>query len=74
MSNNKVKDQASYELVQQLLEVEAGLSDWEVSFAESIVRQLEDGLVLTDKQKAKLEDVLDRLNSDGSEDAFEYED
>lgn len=74
MSNDKIKDPSSYKLVQQLLDIEAGLSDWEVSFAESVVQQLEEGSVLTDKQKAKLEDVLDRVTADGGADEFAYDD
>lgn len=59
--NPKVKDKGSYKQVQDLLDLESGLSSWEVGFIESIVRQLEDGVLLTEKQKDKLSDIEERL-------------
>lgn len=57
----KVKDKGSYKQVCELLDLEQGLSDWEVGFIESIVEHLEQGSLLTEKQKAKLEDIQDRV-------------
>lgn len=40
----------AYKQVLEILNLEEGLSDWEVGFAEDIVRKLEAGGLLTDKQ------------------------
>jgi hypothetical protein len=44
--------------VNLLLDVEEGLSDWEVNFAESLNRWLRNNEELTKKQRAKLHSIL----------------
>jgi hypothetical protein len=46
-------------LVQRLLDVERGLSEWEMIFADSAVRCLEFNDRLTKKQIAKIEEILE---------------
>ena len=67
---SKVKDQGSYKQVCALLDLDRGLTDWEVGFIESIVEHLERGSLLTEKQKNKLEDIQDRVDgrSDNDDD------
>jgi hypothetical protein len=50
-------------LVEELCEIEDGLTPWEVQFVESIARQVNDfGIGLTDKQWAKAMAILERLD------------
>ena len=37
------------------------LSEWEDGFARSLLRALDDGAILTLKQKAKLDEVMERV-------------
>lgn len=55
-----VNDKTGYEKVSDLLDIDEGLSEWEIDFAESVVKQLEDGRQLTEKQKSKLDQILDK--------------
>jgi len=49
-------------IVRMLLDVEEGLSDWEVRFVESLGRWVfDEGRQLTDRQRAKVDEVLVRL-------------
>lgn len=45
--------------INDLLEMEEGLSPWEVEFVESVSHQFNDGPDLTDKQVAKLHEIWD---------------
>lgn len=49
------------ELAAELLEVEEGLSDWEVEFVESVHSQLEQGRELTERQIEKLEQIWQKI-------------
>lgn len=64
-NESKVADKQSYAKVLALLDVESGLSDWEVNFAESVVKQLEAGNLLTATQRNKLEEILLRTEEEG---------
>ena len=44
------------------LEIEGGLSGWEIDFLESIDKQEAAGRVLTEKQREKLDDILRRFD------------
>lgn len=49
-------------MVQALLDVDRGLTEWEVRFAESLGRQVFDRLnTLTDRQRAAVRRILDRI-------------
>lgn len=48
-------------LVQELLDIEEGLTDWEVEFAESVSRWLDTRERLTDAQRRKVEAILARI-------------
>lgn len=50
---------------------ERGVSTWETMFLESTRRQLEHGRPLTDKQRAKLQEIRDGQLSKGVDDAGE---
>lgn len=55
------KDQAFCKrIVGDLLELEEGLTEWEIDFLESLSSQLEEGRTLTERQK----EVLDRVYED----------
>lgn len=41
------------------------LSDWEAQFIESLQKQREYGKALSEKQKAKLDDVFERASNGG---------
>lgn len=41
------------------------LSDWEMGFVESITSQVENGKALTEKQRAKLDQVFERVSNKG---------
>lgn len=45
------------ELVDALCEIESGLTEWEVEFVESLANQLDQGRALSDRQRAKAEQV-----------------
>ncbi len=48
------------DLVQQLCDIESGLSDWEVGFVESVAAQvLDDGGWLSAAQREKALEILD---------------
>ena len=49
------------DLVNELLEAESGLTDWEVEFAESLSRWLESHHDLTKKQRDRAEAVAWKL-------------
>lgn len=50
------------ELVEQLLDVESGLTEWEVDFIDNLGRQVIDQQrELSEKQRAKAEQIRDRL-------------
>lgn len=46
--------------INDLLDLEDGLSDWELTFIESVNDQLDHGAVLTEKQTAKLHQIWAR--------------
>lgn len=49
--------------VEALCGIEAGLTDWEVSFAEDLHRQvLDEGRALTKRQREKLDQILERFD------------
>lgn len=50
-------------LVQRLLDVEEGLTRWEVEFAEGLARAAAEGRRLNGVQRAKVEQILDRIDS-----------
>mgnify|MGYP001564064290 CR=1 FL=1 len=50
--------QLDRELARELCALDHGLSEWEVGFAESICKQTERGVPLTDKQRATAEKIL----------------
>lgn len=50
------------ELVTLLNNIEAGLNGWELDFIDSVTSQvLDEKLELTEKQRAKAEDILERI-------------
>lgn len=51
------------DLVDELCEVEFGLSQWEVEFVESLARTLERGFHLTQAQYDKGTEILNRVQS-----------
>ena len=55
----KQKDDAA--IVKELCDIEYGLTDWEVDFVESIAKQVESGVQLTEKQYKKATDILVRI-------------
>ena len=46
------------QLVKALFDMKADLSEWELSFAESIAKWVDGGKSLTEKQKAKVLDII----------------
>lgn len=60
MKENRVRDKANHKLVLELLELESGLTKYEVDFAESIVQQLESGITLSFKQQEKLRQIYEQ--------------
>lgn len=64
MSRSEELDRAEADKrdVVRLLAVEEGLTEWEVSFAESLGRQVcGDRRPLSTKQRAKLDAILERM-------------
>jgi hypothetical protein len=57
---DRIRDKASHDLVLQLLELEEGLTRFEVGFIESLVRQLESGVILSAKQRRKLHEIYEQ--------------
>lgn len=49
------------EIIEDLLSVETGLTDWEVGFVESIAESFDQYKSLTDLQRKKAEEILERL-------------
>ena len=46
--------------VGDLLELESGLSDWEVEFVDSVNQQIDAGRLLTSRQEAKIHQIWDK--------------
>ena len=56
-----VRLKADRRTVKKLLDIEEGLSDWEVNFIESLAdKVLDDNLLLSKKEKNIVTDILDR--------------
>lgn len=55
-----VKDLAGWKDLCRLDEDGDGLSDWEINFVESLMKQLKSGLFLTEKQSEKLFDIMEK--------------
>jgi hypothetical protein len=49
-------------LVSDLCEVDEGLSTWELDFVESLAEQRDAGRPMSDRQRAKATEILERLN------------
>lgn len=50
------------ENVRKALDIERGLTEWEVEFVESVGHQvIDDERALTEKQRAKLDEILKRM-------------
>lgn len=49
------------EIVEALCDVDEGLSEWEVEFVDSLAKWLKDRGPLTEKQRAKAEQILSKL-------------
>lgn len=47
------------ELVEELCEIDHGLSDWEVGFVDSLSRWLDENDSLTDRQREKAEQIYE---------------
>ena len=47
--------------VADLLDLDHGLTDWEVEFLDSIYKQRKDGRPFTRKQMTKVHDIYDRV-------------
>lgn len=52
-------DWTDHDLVDELLGIESGLSEWEVEFAESLDDWLGKGRSLTDRQRGKAQEILE---------------
>lgn len=48
------------EMIEDLLGVDEGLTEWEVEFIESMGRRLEERRGFSDKEKAKIEELYDK--------------
>ena len=48
-------------LVGDLCAIEDGLTGWELDFCESVAKQVTAGRTLTDKQRDKINSILERL-------------
>ena len=55
MSDQRDEDRG---LVHELLDIEKGLTEWEVEFTESLSRWLETHETLTEKQRVKADEIL----------------
>lgn len=49
------------DLVEELLDIESGLTEWEVEFVESLARWMDNHSSLTYKQRSKAEDIAQRI-------------
>ena len=50
------------DLINDLLEIDSGLTEWELTFAESVAKQMLDlGRAMTAKQRAKALSILERF-------------
>lgn len=59
-------EQTDEALVRDLLAVDDGLTDWELGFIESLAEFLFDkGRALTDRQRAKADQILRRVEGEG---------
>jgi hypothetical protein len=52
-------------LIEDLLNSEAGLKAWERAFVEKVDRLLDSGIILTEKQIAKLQEIWEERWLDG---------
>jgi hypothetical protein len=46
-------------MLRELLDLEEGLSEWEIQFIESLFKQNRGGRVFTETQRAKLQQIYD---------------
>ena len=51
-------DWSDSDLVEEVCEIESGLSDWEVKFIEDVTKQVEDQQELTWRQRSKLAQII----------------
>ena len=56
-----VSDDTDEDLVDELCEIEEGLTGWEMDFAESVAKQVEAWRPLTERQREMIEKILTRL-------------
>lgn len=61
-----MKQSPDADLVLKLLNVESGLTPWELEFAESLAKWLDENDTLTNKQRAKAEQILAELGERSS--------
>ena len=52
------KELTDTELVESILEIESGLSDWEINKAEEWIKKLEAGGILDRWQRGKAEEIF----------------
>lgn len=62
-----VKDVASWDELQELDEHGNGLTQWEINFVESLMKQLRNGSFLSAKQREILERIRDEKLGGGSD-------
>lgn len=54
-----------HEMIEDCLDRESRMSDWEEEFIESLEEWLANGKTLTERQAEKLEDVWERVTKNG---------
>jgi hypothetical protein len=64
----EVADQETYNDVWEILGADHGLSEWEINFATDLSRNLEAGGKASSAQKAKIKQILDKIDSIGDDD------
>lgn len=58
---NDLADTDYEDMVKELLDLESGLTDWEITFLDSMIEWFEQGRRPTSKQAAQISKVWDRL-------------
>ena len=60
------------QLLLDILNTESGLSTWEIDFAEDLIEKVEAGRFITPRQRAKVEEIYDRLQGSDDEPDSDY--
>lgn len=60
------------QLLLDILNTESGLSTWEIDFAEDLIEKVEARRFITPRQRAKVEEIYDRLQGNSDEPDSDY--